>query len=313
MNKDGERKTFQMKRFVVKVAVASILTTVGAGSLSKVDSADAATRTVIKYTVTASGLHVRKGASTHYSIIGLVKRNQSLSVKQRLSNGWYKINYKGKTGYVSGQYVKRVTVTPSKSGTPTQLLNVPLIQQNPQLPSGCEVTALSMALAYYQVNVNKTKLAAEMPYDHTPIKTDSNGSIKTWGDPEVGFVGDPYNVGITINPNPLKEVLDKHRKGGIPLYGKNFSVIEDYVKKGKPTLVWFTITHEMPTHRTWETPKGKTIFAPRPLHCIVVTGVDSNYVYFNDSESSKGKNMKVSKNKFIEIYNAMGKRALVVN
>jgi uncharacterized protein YvpB len=70
----------------------------------------------------------------------------------------------------------------------------------------------------------------------------------------------------------------------------------------------------MPILRYWHTPAGKEVFAPRPLHCIVVTGVDSNFVYFNDCESTElsGKDVKVEKNKFIKIYDAMGRRALVV-
>ncbi len=202
-----------------------------------------------------------------------------------------------------------------KSLSSTKLLNVPLIKQRPELPSGCEVTALAMALRYYDIDVNKTTLANQMPRDNTPVKRNQDGTIKIWGDPEVGFVGDPYDNGITINPNPLKKVLDNYRQGGLALYGKDFNVIEGYVKNKKPTLIWFTITHEMPIKRTWKTPNGKNIFAPRPLHCIVVTGVDRKYVYFNDCESTKvsGQNVRVPKNKFIQIYNAMGKRALVVN
>jgi Uncharacterized protein conserved in bacteria len=196
-----------------------------------------------------------------------------------------------------------------------ELLEVPLIRQRPELPTGCEAVALTMALHYYGTDVDKETIVRQMPRDSTPVTANSDGSIKTWGDPEAGFVGDPYDDGITINPNPLKRVLDCYRSGGIALYGKDFSVISNYVAQGKPVLVWFTISHEMPAIRYWKTPEGKKIFAPRPLHCIVVTGVSDIDVYFNDCESTKlsGKNVKVEKEKFIRIYDAMGRRALVVN
>jgi uncharacterized protein YvpB len=183
------------------------------------------------------------------------------------------------------------------------------------LPSGCEADALAMALAYYHMNIKNMTLANLMPRDRTPLIKNRNGSIRIWGDPEVGFIGNPYGLGITINPTPLKRVLDHYRKGGIALYGKDFSVIQNYVNQGKPTLVWFTINHKMPLMRYWKTPKGKTIYAPHPLHCSVVTGVDNTYVYFNDGESTNvsGKNVKMLKSQFTAIYNAMGKRALVVN
>ncbi|RYL93457.1 S-layer protein [Sporolactobacillus sp. THM7-4] len=206
-------------------------------------------------------------------------------------------------------------MTANKDSDLLKLLDVPLIRQRPELPTGCEAVALTMALHYYGVNVSKTAIVDQMPRDVTPVTRNDDGSIKIWGDPETGFIGDPYGNGITINPNPLKQVLDRYRSGGLALYGEDFSAIEDYIRNGKPVLVWFTINHELPTPRFWKTPEGKRISSPRPLHCIVVTGADSKWVYFNDCESTElsGKNVKVEKGKFIQIYNAMGRRALVVN
>jgi uncharacterized protein YvpB len=256
------------------------------------------------YRVNATSLIVRKGPGTNYGRIGSLKNGSVLNVIHKESNGWYKISYNGGTGYVSGDYVTASDARLSK-------INVPLIAQRPELPSGCEVTSLAMALKYYGVNVSKTTLANKMPYDSTKLVRNADGSIKTWGDPDVGFVGTPFGNGHTINPGPLKKLLDQYRPGGVNLTGKDFSEIEKAVSEGSPVLAWFTISHEMPTNRTWKTPAGKTISAPRPLHCIVVTGVDANYVYFNDSEAVK-KDVKMSKEKFIKIYNAMGKRALAV-
>lgn len=258
------------------------------------------------YKVTATRLHYRTGPGTQYQSMGLINNGTVLDVIRQESNGWYKISYKGKLGYVSGDYVS------TSNGGVTKRMDIPVIAQRPELPSGCEVTSLAMALRYYGINADKTVLAKQMPYDSTKLVRNSDGSIKIWGDPNVGFVGTPFGNGYTINPGPLKKVLDKYRPGGLALTGKNFTEIESYVKKGKPVLVWFTINYEMPIARTWKTPAGKTINAARPLHNIVITGTDANYVYFNDSEAVK-KDVRMSKAKFINIYNAMGKRALVVN
>jgi uncharacterized protein YvpB len=257
------------------------------------------------YKVTASNLNVRTGPGTQYSKIGMVSNGTVLNVIHKGSNGWFKISFNGKTGYVSGDYV-------GTSGATTKRMDIPVIAQRPELPSGCEVTALSMALRYHGIKVDKTVLAKKMPYDSTKLVRNADGSIKIWGDPSVGFVGTPFGNGYTINPAPLKKVLDQYRSGGLALTGKSFSEIEKYTLQGKPVLVWFTINHEMPVARQWKTPAGKTINAARPLHNIVITGTDANYVYFNDSESVK-KDVRMSKAKFINIYNAMGKRALVVN
>lgn len=79
-----------------------------------------------------------------------------------------------KTGYVSGDFVTASDARLSK-------INVPLIAQRPELPSGCEVTSLAMALKFYGVNVSKTTLANKMPYDSTKLVRNADGSIKTWG------------------------------------------------------------------------------------------------------------------------------------
>ncbi|SNZ02506.1 Uncharacterized protein YvpB [Terribacillus aidingensis] len=195
-----------------------------------------------------------------------------------------------------------------------KLLPVPYIKQRPELPSGCEVTALTMALSFYGEAVDKLALAREMPMDHTPVARDANGTIQVWGDPEDGFVGDPFDNGITINPKPLKQLADTYRPGSLALYGQSFSSIERHLADGHPVLVWFTIHHEMPIERFWKTPAGKTVPAPRPLHCIVLTGTDDNYVYFHDCESTEksGAHVKAAREHFIRIYDAMGRRALVV-
>lgn len=191
------------------------------------------------------------------------------------------------------------------------LLDVPLISQYPELPTGCEVTALAMALQYYGVEVSKTTLADEMPYDRTLLVRDQEGVIVSWGDPEVGYVGNPYELGVTINPKPLKTLLNKYRSGGIAFYGKDFKDIVPYVRKGNPVIVWITLNYELLEERTWITPKGKVIHSPRPLHVVVVTGFDHEFVYVNDSDSNE-KNAKIPISQFIKIYDAMGRRALVV-
>ncbi|MFP7171720.1 C39 family peptidase [Terribacillus sp. FSL K6-0262] len=194
------------------------------------------------------------------------------------------------------------------------LLDVPYIKQRPELPSGCEATALAMALSYHGEAVDKLTLAREMPRNDVPAERNEDGTIRIWGDPEDGFVGDPFDNGITINPNPLKRVADKYRSGSLALYQQEFSIIETHTANGHPVLVWFTIHHDMPTSRIWHTPAGKAVQAPRPLHCIVVTGIDDEYVYFHDCESTEksGKHVKVEKDRFIRIYDAMGRRALVI-
>ncbi|MFD3449836.1 SH3 domain-containing protein [Microbacteriaceae bacterium 4G12] len=58
-----------------------------------------------KGVVTASTLNVRTAPSTSGKVIGSVKKNATVIITKKLSNGWIEISYQGKAAYVSGQYV----------------------------------------------------------------------------------------------------------------------------------------------------------------------------------------------------------------
>jgi len=58
------------------------------------------------YISTGNGVRIRSGAGTNYSILGSVNKNAKLDVKS-FSNDWYKIIYKGRIGYISGNYVQK--------------------------------------------------------------------------------------------------------------------------------------------------------------------------------------------------------------
>ncbi|CEQ02556.1 mannosyl-glycoprotein endo-beta-N-acetylglucosamidase [[Clostridium] sordellii] len=55
--------------------------------------------------VAATSLNVRSGPSTSHGIIGSLKNNEKVEVISE-SNGWSKIKYNGKEGYVSSAYLK---------------------------------------------------------------------------------------------------------------------------------------------------------------------------------------------------------------
>ncbi|MCM3774414.1 SH3 domain-containing protein, partial [Priestia aryabhattai] len=60
--------------------------------------------------------NVRSGAGTNYAAIGSVTKGQKLSVVSK-SGSWYKINYNGRTGYVSSDYVQASGATPPAEST----------------------------------------------------------------------------------------------------------------------------------------------------------------------------------------------------
>ena len=66
-----------------------------------------------KYVNTTAGLNVRSGAGTSYSKLGKLEYKEKVTVLST-SNGWSKINYNGKTGYVDSSYLQ--STVPGSNG-----------------------------------------------------------------------------------------------------------------------------------------------------------------------------------------------------
>jgi len=77
--------------------------------------------------VTASKLNVRSNSNTHSSVLGSVARNSKVYVISETSNGWAKVSYNGKTGYMSLEHLTSkpsIKETSSKTTTVTNQYKV---------------------------------------------------------------------------------------------------------------------------------------------------------------------------------------------
>ncbi|MFC0213175.1 C39 family peptidase [Paenibacillus chartarius] len=192
------------------------------------------------------------------------------------------------------------------------MLEAPAIKQYPELPTGCEVTSLTMLLQYAGISKNKLELAAELPKDGTAMQTDSKGNIVYWGNPNVGFVGDVTGKtgrGFGIYHAGLFPLLKKYLPGAVDLTGKSFDALEQQVAAGYPVVVWNTVDYNQPTRwMIWDTAIGpiRTTFAE---HAVLLVGYDAENVYVNDPISG-AKAQRINKAQFIEVWKTMGKQAL---
>lgn len=87
---------------VAAVAAAALLG--GTGSLLAPEAAAAAGTRII----TTANLNVRASAGTGGRRLGTLPRGTTVTSTGRASNGWYRISYRGRTGYVSNRYAKVV-------------------------------------------------------------------------------------------------------------------------------------------------------------------------------------------------------------
>lgn len=104
------------RRLAVAMALALLASTLEA--YLPIQTAQAATASQVA--VTASVLNVRAGPGTHYAIITKVLRNTRLSV-QKQQGSWLQVRLpNGRSGWVSGQYVRPVHPTAPSQGKALQ-------------------------------------------------------------------------------------------------------------------------------------------------------------------------------------------------
>lgn len=189
-------------------------------------------------------------------------------------------------------------------------LDVPLYNQlsEPALKWGCEVTALGMLLAYYGFDGDKNRLQdaiEKVPY------TDEFGLM---GNPNIGFVGDATgkNLGTGANHGPVAQLAQKKvapRYQVIDATGHELNTLLTQVRAGNPVWVVVTIDYQIPVasdFQTWQTAQGpvKVTFKH---HAAILTGYDKEAIYLNDAY---GKRVTVERQKFEQLYEAMGKQGI---
>ncbi|NHN28502.1 hypothetical protein G9U52_01495 [Paenibacillus sp. S3N08] len=194
---------------------------------------------------------------------------------------------------------------------PSAMINAPAIRQYPELPSGCEITSLTMMFQYYGIDKGKMELLPELKRDRTPLKWNVDGSIAYWGNPNTGFVGEITGSakGFGIFHGALFELQKKYIPTAVDLTNQPFEKLEQQLREGIPSVVWTTINYQVPDKWVvWDTPIGplKTTFME---HAVLLVGFDESNVYVNDPVSGKS-NVRIDKARFLDTWNVMGKQAL---
>ena len=203
-----------------------------------------------------------------------------------------------------------------------KISNVPLIGQS-KLPTGCETCSATMLLNFYGYKISETTFAdkylVKKPFGY------SNGSY-TGPDPNCAFVGTPYSSNSYGAYAPImvkcmnKYLSDKSYKA-VEISGKSLEYLSGkYVAQGQPIMIWATI-NMLPSFKTttWrvnytdENAKYKlgsyyTWIARE--HCLVMTGYDNYYYYFNDPWTNA--RTRYSKSLVNTRYNELGKQAVVM-
>lgn len=192
------------------------------------------------------------------------------------------------------------------------------VLQLPELPVGCEITALTILLRHCGFDADKTDLAKNyLPISWGNTRTEDG---KTYKDSFFDyFIGDPFSRGYGCFANAIENAANAYiadHGGGFTvknISGAHPDVLYDYLAEGTPVLCWATDGMIEPEYyETWyDNATGEQLDWYLNEHCFVLAGfnMSGNIVTLNDP--MKGI-IDYNINKFETRYDQMYKQAIVI-
>lgn len=189
------------------------------------------------------------------------------------------------------------------------LMPVQYISQNPELPTGCEITSLAMTLNYLGFNVSKTQLA-----ENYLDKLESfDGSFYDY------FIGNPAETnGWGCFAPAIVKAANKYladQSSSLKAYNISNSSMQtlfDELSCGRPVIVWTTSSWNTETRYTPITLNDSTFFNwPSSEHCVVLTGfnIEKSTVFLVDPLIGI---VERDLTEFAKTYDAYYKQAVVI-
>ena len=244
--------------------------------------------------ITAGAINLRTAPTTKSTIIAQLPADSEVKydayyqagnyvwLRQPRANGQYGYLVGRVNGQPWGTFGKTVqngrkSTTYNEQGQVIAVHNkANVISQRPELPTGCEATAVAMMLQYAGHNVSKTQVANEMPRSN---------------DGNRGFVGNPYSTsGWWVFPTGISPVVDKYIGHHEIMTGASMQRIQNKLRDGHLVVAWVANVDGFVNHT------------------LALTGYDSKRLYYNDPwTGSKG---SMSYGEFYQHWNADKQRAL---
>lgn len=202
-----------------------------------------------------------------------------------LGEGVYYVTVRDKNNPENVSPTLRTPVIHSDIGASAYIEAASLIQ-TPELPTGCEVTSLTMLLNYIGFDVDKLTLADEYLPKGEYRKSDFNKV----------FVGDPrsrnaYGCTAGVIAETAEKFLNDYDTENkwqvVNITGSSPEILYSAVKNGSPVVVWGSIdmNETIGDYVTWtDEETGNTVSWVGGEHCLLLTGYDrkESLVYVND-------------------------------
>lgn len=146
------------------------------------------------------------------------------------------------------------------------------ILQQPELPTGCEVTSLTMALRFAGYDVSKEELADQYLEKATPGEVSYRTAF--WGDPRQEESFGCYAPVIVKAANRYL-AQQKSTQTAYNLTGASLDDVLAEIRMGYPVIVWGSmyINEEIVFSYGWDI-EGETVTWPSNEHCMLLIGFD---------------------------------------
>ncbi len=192
-----------------------------------------------------------------------------------------------------------------------------LMLQNPELPNGCEVTSLAMALAAAGYPADKTALfTGYMPSEPFAVLD----GVRYGPDPAIAYAGDAASArgGWYCFEGPVIEAGNRwlsEQGAGCHMErctGLSQAALEGLLLRGIPLIVWVTRDYAPPEYADyfyWTLPDGSRYTPYNNLHCVLLAGEEGGG--YRVADPLKGW-QTVDKAAFWESFDSMGRRAVRV-
>ncbi len=187
--------------------------------------------------------------------------------------------------------------------------NFETVMQEPELPTGCEVTALCQTLNFLGFDIDKVELADEfMPIDFEGATTMNHA-----------YIGDPkFYDGFGCLPPVIVQTADDYFESvNSPCYAVDMSdtKLEELfyqIEQGRPLILWATIDlWECPTELMWTTADGEEMWFNGMQHCLVIYGYDLDKKIVYAADPLVG-NIEYDLERFERMFEIMEEKAVVI-
>ena len=194
---------------------------------------------------------------------------------------------------------------------------VPLVMQNPELPTGCEITSVAMVVNFYGYDYDKITMTDKY-LDKSNNFYHKDGQL--FGpNPQKFFLGNPRSTsgyGLQCFSgtwlNTLNKIFEENKSEHYAedISGRSLKDLEGELQSA-PILISASIDMNPASPRVLfkdsETKEDVTTY--RNFHCVVLVGYDEDYYYVNDP---LGTFSKLEKARLERAYTSTGQQAVIV-